>query len=302
MIVAQLPDGAALGRTTAALDEATKIAQDTPGVDRVIAISGLSALDNFADLPNAGVSFVVLKPWDQRSKAKKTDIMSIAEHLQARAQCGSRRPAFCRASAADPGHRQCRRPADAARAARRQLRLSEARRASPSSSSKQADGQSPIAARPDDVQPGRAARLGDRGSGPGGDPARLGRRCVLAFCRPISDRPTSISSTSSAMTLQVYVQAEFAIPVAAGRSVEPLCAQPGQPDGADRRGRASRLGGRPVARHPLQSLSLRDRSSARPARGVSSGQAIGHDGGHRQEQRCRAMSAINGPRCPIRRS
>src|SRR5271169_4449043 len=82
MIAALLPDGAALGRTTAALDGATKIAQDTPGVDRVIAISGLSVLDNFADLANAGVSFVVLKPWDQRSKAKGTDILSIAEHLQ----------------------------------------------------------------------------------------------------------------------------------------------------------------------------------------------------------------------------
>ena len=82
MIVAQLPDGAALGRTTAALDQATKIAQETPGVDRVIAISGLSALDNFADLANAGVSFVVLKPWDQRSKAAGTDILTIAERLQ----------------------------------------------------------------------------------------------------------------------------------------------------------------------------------------------------------------------------
>ena len=82
MIAAQLPDGAALGRTTAALDGATKIALDTPGVDRVIAISGLSALDNFADLANAGVSFVVLKPWDERSKAKGTDILTIAEHLQ----------------------------------------------------------------------------------------------------------------------------------------------------------------------------------------------------------------------------
>jgi HAE1 family hydrophobic/amphiphilic exporter-1 len=82
LIVAQLPDGAALGRTTAALDGATKIALDTPGVDRVIAISGLSALDNFADLSNAGVSFVVLKPWDQRSKSKGTDILTIAEHLQ----------------------------------------------------------------------------------------------------------------------------------------------------------------------------------------------------------------------------
>src|SRR5215471_18570338 len=82
MIVTQLPDGAALGRTTAALDQATKLAQNTPGVDRVIAISGLSALDNFADQPNTGVSFVVLKPWDQRSKAKGTDIISIYEHLQ----------------------------------------------------------------------------------------------------------------------------------------------------------------------------------------------------------------------------
>ncbi|HJY49278.1 MAG TPA: efflux RND transporter permease subunit, partial [Stellaceae bacterium] len=82
LIVAQLPDGATLGRTTAALDQAAKLAQDTPGVDRVIAISGLSALDNFADLANAGVSFVVLKPWDQRSKAAGTDILTIAERLQ----------------------------------------------------------------------------------------------------------------------------------------------------------------------------------------------------------------------------
>jgi HAE1 family hydrophobic/amphiphilic exporter-1 len=84
MIAAQLPDAAALGRTTAALDYATQSALATPGVDRVIAISGLSALDNFADLANAGVSFVILKPWDERSKRKGTDILSIAEHLQAK--------------------------------------------------------------------------------------------------------------------------------------------------------------------------------------------------------------------------
>jgi HAE1 family hydrophobic/amphiphilic exporter-1 len=83
MIAAQLPDAASLGRTTAALDNATKQALATPGVDRVIAISGLSALDNFADLANAGVSFVILKPWDERSRRRGTDILSIAEHLQA---------------------------------------------------------------------------------------------------------------------------------------------------------------------------------------------------------------------------
>ena len=83
MIAAQLPDGAALGRTTGAMDWATKVAHDTPGVEHVIAISGMSALDNFADLPNAGVAFVVLKPWDERGKKTHTDILSIAEHLQA---------------------------------------------------------------------------------------------------------------------------------------------------------------------------------------------------------------------------
>jgi hydrophobic/amphiphilic exporter-1 (mainly G- bacteria), HAE1 family len=82
MVAAQLPEGAALGRTTAAMDFATRVAQATPGVENVIAISGLSALDNFADLNNAGVAFVVLKPWDQRSKRDGTDILSIAEHLQ----------------------------------------------------------------------------------------------------------------------------------------------------------------------------------------------------------------------------
>ncbi len=178
MIAALLPDGAALGRTTAALDGATKIAQDTPGVDRVIAISGLSALDNFADLSNAGVSFVVLKPWDQRSKAKKTDILSIAEHLQAALNAAPDGQPFCRAAAANPGYRQRRRIADAARAARRQLRLSEARQRHPAAC-QASHGQSPIAACPDDVQPGRAARLGDRRSRPSGNPARLGRRCLL---------------------------------------------------------------------------------------------------------------------------
>src|SRR3954466_14048499 len=82
MLVAQMPEGAALGRTTAAFDQATKLALDTPGVETVIAISGLSPLDNFASQANAGVSFVVLKPWGERSKAAGTDILSIVKRLQ----------------------------------------------------------------------------------------------------------------------------------------------------------------------------------------------------------------------------
>jgi hydrophobic/amphiphilic exporter-1 (mainly G- bacteria), HAE1 family len=82
MIGALLPDSASLGRTRAALDNATKLALATPGVEKVIAISGLSVLDNFADLANAGVCFIMLKPWDERSKRQGTDLLSIAEHLQ----------------------------------------------------------------------------------------------------------------------------------------------------------------------------------------------------------------------------
>ncbi|HUK06324.1 MAG TPA: efflux RND transporter permease subunit [Stellaceae bacterium] len=82
MIAAQLPESASLGRTTAALDSATKLALSTPGVEKVISISGMSMLDNFADLANAGLCFVVFKPWDERSKKEGTDILSIAEHIQ----------------------------------------------------------------------------------------------------------------------------------------------------------------------------------------------------------------------------
>lgn len=82
MIALQLPDGASLGRTTRALEEATKIARSVPGVDQVIAISGMSLLDNSATLANGGTSFVVLKDWAIREKAKDQDIISIIKRLQ----------------------------------------------------------------------------------------------------------------------------------------------------------------------------------------------------------------------------
>ncbi len=82
MVAVQLPDGASLGRTTKALEQVTQIALATPGVDQVIAISGMSLLDNSATLANGGTSFVVLKDWSIRGKQKGQDILSIIEHLQ----------------------------------------------------------------------------------------------------------------------------------------------------------------------------------------------------------------------------
>ncbi len=83
MISVQLPDGAALGRTQAVLQKVTDIARATPGVDQVVAISGISVLDNSATLQNAGVAYVILKNWSERSKAAGTDLLSLYLRLSA---------------------------------------------------------------------------------------------------------------------------------------------------------------------------------------------------------------------------
>ncbi len=81
LISAQLPDGASKERTDAVMQQVGKIAQDTPGVDQVLTISGISALDNSASLPNAGVAYVVLKDWGVRGKEKGQDLLSLYNHL-----------------------------------------------------------------------------------------------------------------------------------------------------------------------------------------------------------------------------
>ncbi|HKV17193.1 MAG TPA: efflux RND transporter permease subunit, partial [Reyranella sp.] len=77
----QLPDGASLERTTATLQEVTRIAKAVPGVQQVVTIAGMSLLDNNAALANAGVAYVVLDDWDARGKAAGEDIRTIAGKL-----------------------------------------------------------------------------------------------------------------------------------------------------------------------------------------------------------------------------
>jgi HAE1 family hydrophobic/amphiphilic exporter-1 len=84
LVGVQLPDGASLERTASTLRAASQIAQDTPGVDQVIAIAGTSILDDSTTLANAGLAYVVFKDWSVRGKAKGQDLRSIEEHLQAR--------------------------------------------------------------------------------------------------------------------------------------------------------------------------------------------------------------------------
>jgi HAE1 family hydrophobic/amphiphilic exporter-1 len=49
----------------------------------VVAIAGISVLDNSATLQNAGVAYVILNDWSQRSKAAGTDLLSLFMRLSA---------------------------------------------------------------------------------------------------------------------------------------------------------------------------------------------------------------------------
>ncbi|MBR1204860.1 MULTISPECIES: efflux RND transporter permease subunit [unclassified Bradyrhizobium] len=75
----QLPDGAAIDRTQRALDQVTEIARKTPGVEQVVAIAGISALDNSSSLANAGVAYVILKDWGSRGPGE--DLRSLVYGL-----------------------------------------------------------------------------------------------------------------------------------------------------------------------------------------------------------------------------
>jgi len=78
----QLPDGASLGRTQKSLEQVEQIANKVPGVERVITIAGMSALDNSASLANAGVAYIMLKDWSKRGKGE--DLQSLYTGLNAK--------------------------------------------------------------------------------------------------------------------------------------------------------------------------------------------------------------------------
>ncbi|MFY9896984.1 MAG: efflux RND transporter permease subunit, partial [Xanthobacteraceae bacterium] len=94
IVSAQLPDGAAKERTDAVMQQIAGIAKKVPGVDHVVTVSGISILDNFASLANAGVAFVVLNDWNDRLKQKGQDIGSITQSLNRSLQAVTQAMAF----------------------------------------------------------------------------------------------------------------------------------------------------------------------------------------------------------------
>lgn len=70
-----LPDGATLDRTEIVLDRLSKQASKVGGVENVIAIDGISLLDNNSSLANAGVVYIMFKDWSLRGKGE--DLRSL---------------------------------------------------------------------------------------------------------------------------------------------------------------------------------------------------------------------------------
>ncbi len=75
----QLPDGASLDRTQKVLDRTSEIIRKVPGVDVVFTIAGMSALDSNSALANAGVAYIILKPWSVRGS--KEGLLPMYENL-----------------------------------------------------------------------------------------------------------------------------------------------------------------------------------------------------------------------------
>ena len=64
-VVVQLPGGASVGRTTAAIQQAEAILRDEPAVEDFTSIIGLNFIDNYSQ-PNAAFMVVTLKPFEER--------------------------------------------------------------------------------------------------------------------------------------------------------------------------------------------------------------------------------------------
>ncbi|MFO1452709.1 MAG: efflux RND transporter permease subunit [Opitutaceae bacterium] len=79
MVTIQLPDGASLERTAAAMDRIVSICREVPAVEHTIVIGGMSPLDANASLANAGIVYLMLRDWKLRGRGE--DLRTVYETL-----------------------------------------------------------------------------------------------------------------------------------------------------------------------------------------------------------------------------
>ncbi len=80
----QLPDATSLERTRKVVDKVTEIAREMPATENIISIGGYSMLDGTCT-SNYGAVYIMLKPWDQRTKPKD-QIKALIKHINEKAQ------------------------------------------------------------------------------------------------------------------------------------------------------------------------------------------------------------------------
>ena len=79
---AQLPDAASLARTEDVIARMSAIMRDEPGMESIIAFSGMSITAGFGGASNSGVVFATLKP--QKERGRKLSAAGIVSRLQAK--------------------------------------------------------------------------------------------------------------------------------------------------------------------------------------------------------------------------
>jgi HAE1 family hydrophobic/amphiphilic exporter-1 len=124
LVAVQLPDGAALERTQHVLTRSARITGKAAGVDQVITIAGISALDNSSSLANAGVPYLILKGVERARQGRGSALAVRRLERETVRDRGGADPGG--PAAADPGYRQRRRLRHAGAAARRQFRFRQA--------------------------------------------------------------------------------------------------------------------------------------------------------------------------------
>ncbi|WP_460447960.1 efflux RND transporter permease subunit [Alsobacter sp. SYSU BS001988] len=78
IVVIQLPDGAALGRTDRVVQRASEIAREVPGAFNAVAFAGFSGA-TFTNASNAAAIFVSFKPFEERLKTGRSADAIIRE-------------------------------------------------------------------------------------------------------------------------------------------------------------------------------------------------------------------------------
>jgi len=81
VLAVQLPEASNFNRTQQVMDKVSEVVLKVPGVDTILGITGISALDNNATLSNAAVAYVVLKPWSERYSTTGQDLRSVYDNL-----------------------------------------------------------------------------------------------------------------------------------------------------------------------------------------------------------------------------